>query len=39
MLNHLIGQGEAMTPVYIDGHWREIDTVEDLERVRRELLA
>jgi L-glutamine-phosphate cytidylyltransferase len=39
LLNHLIAQGEALTPVYIDGHWREIDTVEDLERVRRELVA
>jgi choline kinase len=37
MLNHLIAEGEAMTPVTIDGHWREIDTVEDLERVRRAL--
>jgi NDP-sugar pyrophosphorylase family protein len=26
-----------MTPVTIDGHWREIDTVEDLLRVRQEL--
>jgi L-glutamine-phosphate cytidylyltransferase len=39
ILNHLIDQGEAMTPVFIDGHWREIDTVEDLERVRRELVG
>jgi choline kinase len=37
MLNHLIGQGERMVPVTIDGHWREIDTIEDLLRVRREL--
>jgi choline kinase len=37
LFNHLIDGGAAMTPVYIDGHWREIDTVEDLERVRREL--
>ena len=39
MLNHLIAEGEAMTPVFIDGHWREIDTVEDLLRIRRELVA
>ncbi|HEY3358844.1 MAG TPA: phosphocholine cytidylyltransferase family protein [Polyangia bacterium] len=37
LLNHLIDDGAAMHPVMIDGHWREIDTVEDLERVRREL--
>jgi choline kinase len=37
LLNHLIDQGAPMTPVYIDGHWREIDTVEDLLRVRQEL--
>ncbi|MBI5481074.1 MAG: phosphocholine cytidylyltransferase family protein [Deltaproteobacteria bacterium] len=37
MLNHLIDQGAPMTPVFIDGHWREIDTVEDLLRVRQEL--
>jgi choline kinase len=37
LLNHLIDGGEVMRPVFIDGHWREIDTVEDLERVRREL--
>ena len=37
MLNHLIDRGERMVPVFIDGHWREIDTVEDLLRVRQEL--
>jgi len=37
LLNHLIDAGAAMTPVTIDGHWREIDTVEDLLRVRQEL--
>ena len=39
LLNHLIDQGEVMRPVLIDGHWREIDTVEDLLRVRRDRLA
>jgi choline kinase len=37
MLNHLIDRGARMIPVFIDGHWREIDTVEDLLRVRREV--
>jgi choline kinase len=32
LLQHLIDGGERMTPVYIDGEWREIDTVQDLER-------
>jgi len=36
MLNHLIERGVTMTPVFINGHWREIDTVEDLERARRD---
>jgi choline kinase len=34
LLNDLIGSGEAMAPVFIDGGWREIDTVEDLERAK-----
>lgn len=37
LLNHLLDRGEPMRPVFIDGHWREIDTVEDLERVRQEI--
>jgi L-glutamine-phosphate cytidylyltransferase len=32
LLQHLIDAGERMTPVYIDGMWREIDTVQDLHR-------
>jgi choline kinase len=32
LLQHLIDGGERMTPVYIDGGWREIDTVQDLHR-------
>jgi choline kinase len=34
MLNDLIDDGEIMRPAFIDGGWREIDTVEDLERAR-----
>lgn len=32
LLQHLIDGGERMVPVYIDGEWREIDTVQDLHR-------
>ena len=34
LLNDLIGTGEVMRPAFIDGGWREIDTVEDLERAK-----
>jgi len=33
LLNDLIDDGEVMRPAFIDGGWREIDTVEDLGRV------
>ena len=32
LLNHLIGMGEIMRSVDIDGGWREIDTTQDYER-------
>ena len=32
LLNDLIASGEVMRPAFIDGGWREIDTVEDLAR-------
>jgi choline kinase len=32
LLNDLIASGEIMRPAFIDGGWREIDTVEDLQR-------
>jgi choline kinase len=35
MLQHLIAAGRPVVPVAIDGAWREIDTVQDLERARR----
>lgn len=36
MLNHLItAHGVAMRPAWIDGMWREIDTVQDLERAEK----
>jgi choline kinase len=35
LLNDLIASGEVMRPVFIDGGWREIDTVEDLERAKK----
>jgi choline kinase len=35
LLNDLIATGEIMRPAFIDGGWREIDTVEDLERAAR----
>jgi choline kinase len=34
MLQYLIEAGRAIHPVAIDGQWREIDTVQDLERAR-----
>jgi choline kinase len=34
MLQHLIEAGRPVEPVAIDGEWREIDTVQDLERAR-----
>lgn len=34
LLQHLIEAGKPVTPVPIDGAWREIDTVQDLERAR-----
>jgi choline kinase len=34
MLQHLIDAGRPVHPVAIDGQWREIDTVQDLERAR-----
>jgi choline kinase len=34
MLQHLIEEGHPITPVGINGQWREIDTVQDLERAR-----
>jgi choline kinase len=34
LLQHLIDAGRALTPVEIRGRWREIDTVQDLERAR-----
>jgi choline kinase len=35
LLNDLIASGETMRPAWIDGGWREIDTVEDLERAAK----
>lgn len=32
LLQHLIAEGRTLAPVPIDGEWREIDTVQDLER-------
>jgi choline kinase len=32
LLNDAIDAGEPIAPLGIDGHWREIDTVQDLER-------
>jgi L-glutamine-phosphate cytidylyltransferase len=34
LLNDLIATGEDLRAAFIDGGWREIDTVEDLERAR-----
>jgi len=34
ILQHLIEAGRPVHPVAIDGEWREIDTVQDLERAR-----
>ena len=37
LLQELIDVGVRMTPVYIDGRWREIDTVQDLERAEAQV--
>jgi choline kinase len=34
LLQHLIEAGQPLTPVAIRGQWREIDTVQDLERAQ-----
>lgn len=34
LLNDLIDTGSVMRPAFIDGGWREIDTVEDLDRAK-----
>jgi len=34
MLQELVARGERLVPVEIDGEWREIDTLQDLERAR-----
>ena len=34
LFNDLISSGEKMQAAFIDGGWREIDTVQDLERAR-----
>ncbi len=34
LFNDLISAGAVMRPAFIDGGWREIDTVEDLERAK-----
>jgi choline kinase len=37
LLQHLIDGGVPVTPVFIDGDWREIDTVQDLARAEAEI--
>jgi L-glutamine-phosphate cytidylyltransferase len=37
LLQHMIDGGERMTPVLIDGQWREIDTVQDLARAEEQV--
>lgn len=37
LLQHLIDAGVKMTPVDIHGRWREIDTVQDLERAEKDV--
>jgi phosphoenolpyruvate phosphomutase len=37
LLQHLIDSGTRMDPVWIDGQWREIDTVQDLQRAEAEI--
>jgi len=34
LLQHLIDAGVPVSPVPIQGRWREIDTVQDLERAQ-----
>ena len=35
MIQELIDSGFLVEPVIINGNWYEIDTLEDLERVRK----
>jgi choline kinase len=37
LLQYVIDSGTPVAPVYIDGQWREIDTVQDLERAEAEI--
>ena len=35
MLQEMIDSGNDVSPVIVDGNWREIDTQQDLEEVER----
>jgi NDP-sugar pyrophosphorylase family protein len=37
MIDELIQTNEVVNPIFIDGVWFEIDTIEDLENVREKI--
>ena len=37
MIDELIKMSEVVKPIFIDGVWFEIDTIEDLENVRKNI--
>jgi|GEM_PF-36996 methylphosphonate synthase len=39
ILQELIDQGDVISPTWIDGGWREIDTIEDYRRAEAQLAA
>jgi len=37
MIDELVQTNEVVNPIFIDGVWFEIDTIEDLENVREKI--
>ena len=38
MLDELIQTNEVVNPIFVDGNWCEIDTIEDLENIRKKIV-
>ena len=38
MIDELIQTNEDVNPIFIDGVWFEIDTIEDLENIRKKIV-
>ena len=38
MIDELIQTNEVVNPIFIDGVWFEIDTIEDLENIRKKIV-